>query len=302
PGAAAPPNREFLTPKYVVGAIQVRPPEVEGAPPAADERRPAAGDVATFTETLDEATLRPQFTEPPQAPPGTDPAATAPEPAPLSRIYAIRGVARNGRPGQPSPRLVVPLAPAPAAPGDVAADFTETAIQLSWTPPSQASTPAAFNVYPAGGETPLNTTPLTGGSFERPGVEFGREECFVVRSVVVAGNVSIESAPSPQRCVTPVDTFAPAAPTGLAAVAAAGGINLIWNANSEADLAGYLVLRGEAPGETLQPVTQSPVRETTYRDTSVKPGVRYVYAIVAVDRATPPNMSAQSLRVEETAR
>jgi hypothetical protein len=30
--------------------------------------------------------------------------------------------------------------------------------------------------------------------------------------------------------------------------------------------------------------------------------VRYVYAIVAVDRATPPNTSAQSNRVEETAR
>jgi hypothetical protein len=30
--------------------------------------------------------------------------------------------------------------------------------------------------------------------------------------------------------------------------------------------------------------------------------VRYVYAIVAVDSATPQNLSAQSARVEETAR
>ena len=35
---------------------------------------------------------------------------------------------------------------------------------------------------------------------------------------------------------------------------------------------------------------------------TVKPGVRYVYAIVAVDRAVPPNRSALSARVEETAR
>jgi hypothetical protein len=33
----------------------------------------------------------------------------------------------------------------------------------------------------------------------------------------------------------------------------------------------------------------------------VKPGVRYVYAVVAIDTATPPNVSAQA-RVEETAR
>ena len=51
-----------------------------------------------------------------------------------------------------------------------------------------------------------------------------------------------------------------------------------------------------------RPITPTPIRETTYRDTTVTPGVRYVYAIVAVDRATPPNMSPQSTRVEETAR
>jgi len=34
----------------------------------------------------------------------------------------------------------------------------------------------------------------------------------------------------------------------------------------------------------------------------VAPGVRYVYAVVAVDKASPPNRSAQSPRVEETAR
>jgi len=30
--------------------------------------------------------------------------------------------------------------------------------------------------------------------------------------------------------------------------------------------------------------------------------VRYVYAVVAIDRATPPNRSAISNKVEETAR
>jgi hypothetical protein len=61
-------------------------------------------------------------------------------------------------------------------------------------------------------------------------------------------------------------------------------------------------LRGEAPGDTLQAITPKPLEATTYRDTSVTPGVRYVYAIVAVDRSTPPNVSGQSRRVEETAR
>ena len=75
---------------------------------------------------------------------------------------------------------------------------------------------------------------------------------------------------------------------------------MIWDANSEGDLAGYLVLRGEAPGDTLQPITQEPVAAATYRDETVKPGVRYLYSVVAVDRAG--NRSAESNRQEETAR
>jgi hypothetical protein len=79
-------------------------------------------------------------------------------------------------------------------------------------------------------------------------------------------------------------------------------INLIWEANSEPDLAGYLVLRGDAPGDTLQAITKEPVTTNTFRDETVTPGNRYVYAIVAVDRAVPQNVSPQSNRVEETAR
>ena len=62
------------------------------------------------------------------------------------------------------------------------------------------------------------------------------------------------------------------------------------------------MLRGEAGSGTLTAVTTAPVKETTYRDTDVRPGVRYVYAVVAVDTATPQNVSVESNRVEETAR
>ena len=62
------------------------------------------------------------------------------------------------------------------------------------------------------------------------------------------------------------------------------------------------MLRGEAPGDTLQAVTLEPVTVTSYRDETVKPGTRYVYVVVAVDRALPQNVSPQSNRVEETAR
>jgi hypothetical protein len=64
-----------------------------------------------------------------------------------------------------------------------------------------------------------------------------------------------------------------------------------------------VVLRGEAGDATLAPLTAAPIFEASYRDTDVKPGARYVYAIQAVDNRLPVgNISAPSLPVEETAR
>jgi predicted small lipoprotein YifL len=310
-GAVAPPNPVFLHSRYVVGTVEVEPPAVDGQQPAVDDPRPSPGEPTTFVEKLTDAVMKPQFTEmPPPAPaaaPAQPPATTPPAaaaPALPMRIYAIRGVARNGRPGQASARIQVPLGDLPVPPDELTITFDEKAVKLSWTPPpaAEGAKPALFNVYTSAGLQPLNTTPLPAPTFERPGMEYGKEECFVVRTVQAHGAVQVESSASPPQCVTPTDRFAPAAPRGLVAVASSGAINLIWEANTDADLGGYLVLRGEAPGDTLQPITTTPIQETTYRDTTVTPGVRYVYAIVAVDRATPPNVSAQSQRVEEPAR
>ncbi len=132
-------------------------------------------------------------------------------------------------------------------------------------------------------------------------VDFGTVRCYVIRTVVTSGT-AVESEPSPVACLSPTDTFPPKAPTSLAAVASEGAINLIWEANTETDLAGYIVLRGSASGATMRPLMTAPIKETTFRDTTVRAGARYVYAVVAVDTATPPNVSSQSNRVEETAR
>jgi len=44
------------------------------------------------------------------------------------------------------------------------------------------------------------------------------------------------------------------------------------------------------------------VKDTRYTDRDVTAGVRYVYAILALDMEQPPNVSDESNRVEETPR
>ena len=147
---------------------------------------------------------------------------------------------------------------------------------------------------------PLTPQPVLVTELVLPNVAFGVERCFEVRPVDKVGEATVIGPASPRTCSRPADTFAPAAPRSLAAIAGSGSINLIWDANTESDIAGYLVLRADAPSDTLQPVTKEPVASAPYRDETVRPGVRYVYSVVAVDRAG--NRSPESNRIEETAR
>jgi predicted small lipoprotein YifL len=149
---------------------------------------------------------------------------------------------------------------------------------------------------------PINPAPLSTMTFT-DSVEFDRERCYVVRAVRGTPPDAIEGDPSAPNCFIPVDIFPPAAPARLVAVADAGGISLIWEPNAEPDVIGYLVLRAEASDATLQPLTPTPVAEPRFRDTHVTAGKKYVYAVLALDSRVPlPNVSAESSRVEETAR
>jgi len=177
--------------------------------------------------------------------------------------------------------------------------------------PLVAGPPAhTYNVYAVSGTgagaapppAPVNSSPLRLPRLDTGAVTFGEERCYLVRTVERHGQATVESEASPATCVTPRDTFPPPAPRNLAAVGAEGTINLIWEASGAPDVAGYLVLRAEAAGGAPQVVTPEPVRETTFRDTGVRAGVRYVYVVVALDTAQPPNRSPESNRVEETAR
>ena len=165
--------------------------------------------------------------------------------------------------------------------------------------------PSAAAAIPAGTVTvprPVTVVPVDDLTFT-DSVEFDRERCYEVRAVRGTPPNAVESGPTERYCVTPVDVFAPTAPAGLSAVTREGAVDLIWEASPELDVWGYVVLRGTAGDATLQPLNAAPVIETQFTDTTVMPGTRYVYAVIAVDSRLPvPNISDESARIEETAR
>jgi hypothetical protein len=305
PGVATAPAATAPAGTQPAAEPTVRPPATApAAPPAAAPAVPATpqpgapGTPGTAPATPGTAPAAGQ------APPGTAAAVPAvPKPVTVPyerRLYIARGVTRKGRPGAPSGMLSLPLVPLAPPPKQLRTRQTETAVIVEWD-----AEPAAigYNVY-RGDELlqPVNPSLLKEPSFEDGSAPLGQEQCYRVRSAASADPASLEGDASPPQCLTPRDQFPPAAPQGLAVVPTAGQISLIWDANTEKDLGGYIVLRGEGPDGALTAITPTPIKETSYRDITVKPGTRYIYAIVAVDTATPPNTSPQSARVEETAR
>jgi len=228
-----------------------------------------------------------------------------------SRTYVGVGITTRGRKGLFSPRVSVSLAPPPPPPAAPMISYDEKAITLSWAPFAAGegsdsvlpSTPlgapprsVGYNVYE--GTTRLTKTALAEPTFADPLLTWGEKRCYIVRTAEKTAEAVVESDASPERCVTPVDTFPPAVPKTLQSVASVGAITLIWEPNTERDLAGYIVLRG-GPESDLQPITASPITATQFKD-DLAPGTRHVYAVRAVDKAG--NASAISNLVEDTAR
>ena len=96
----------------------------------------------------------------------------------------------------------------------------------------------------------------------------------------------------------PVDSTPPNAPTGLASNAGDGQVALSWDANSESDLAGYVVSRATSSDGPYDRLTGSLLSSTAYTDTSVVNGTTYFYTVSAEDASG--NTSIASAPVSAT--
>ncbi len=97
-----------------------------------------------------------------------------------------------------------------------------------------------------------------------------------------------------------LEQTAPAAPQELAAEAQSASVRLTWKANSDSDLAGYVVLRALASAnpddKQSWDMIGRMVSGTEFVDNTARPGVEYVYKVKAVDKTR--NQSAASVTVK----
>jgi hypothetical protein len=126
----------------------------------------------------------------------------------------------------------------------------------------------------------------------------------VARVTVDSQTVELAGPLSDPIRVEAIDTFPPAVPSGLAAVAttadsaAGASIDLSWLPVAEADLAGYAVYRREGEGAWQRISPAQPVVGPAFHDPEVRPGHVYRYAVTAIDQLG--HESVRSPEAEET--
>jgi hypothetical protein len=213
-------------------------------------------------------------------------------------VLAVRLSNHKGRWSEWSNLVALHVVEPLPAPAGLAADAVPAGVRLQWRQTGDRPN-CRFRVYR---RTPDSRTVSLIAEPDRrewtdTGTRFGITYEYIVQAVVPAGDKLAESELSSPISITPVDTFPPAVPTGLAAVAGLDTIELTWNRNQEPDLAFYRVYRSAGEGQR-QKISDS-LEAPSYSDRDVTSGTQYRYAVSSVDQLG--NESDPSATVEQAA-
>jgi hypothetical protein len=236
------------------------------------------------------------------------------EPRALSYLVEVKN--RNGRSAGLSNQASVVAGLAPSPVEDLAAEVRKEGVVLHWKPENATASaavrlhrkliaPAAAKPSPKASQGPLaapaepvqqkllvESEARSGRALDKS-IRFGQTYEYraqrLLRVQVEGKTVELAGELSAPVRVEAIDVFPPAVPAGLAAVASMGEtaaevfIDLSWQPDTEADLAGYFVYRREAEGDWHRISPRLPFPAPAFHDTDVRPGHTYRYAVSAVD-------------------
>jgi hypothetical protein len=166
-----------------------------------------------------------------------------------------------------------------AKPAGVEAVATAAGVRVSWQGPA-----GQYRVFRRGEqdkEFALMAT-VEANEWVDTAAEYNKKYEYTVQALKKTGNGDVESDLSENIALTPIDTFPPAVPSGLNAIVGTAGIELVWDRDTEPDLAGYRLYRALEDGklEKIADIADAP----SYSDRKLETGKRYRYAVSAVDK------------------
>jgi fibronectin type 3 domain-containing protein len=207
----------------------------------------------------------------------------------------VRATGPKGKASEWSNPVVLMVGVPLATPTDVKAVSDPKGVRLTWVDSFGSEAGGRYRIFRGSGDAmPQRLAESDKPEYVDTTVVFGSPYRYFVQALVGELRQSVISA---IVSVTPADTFPPAVPAGLMAVAGVNSIELAWQPDTEEDLAGYQVYRSTDGGTPAR--IAGPVDAPNFSDRTVEIGKKYSYTITAVDRTG--NESAHSAAVEVTA-
>jgi predicted small lipoprotein YifL len=224
---------------------------------------------------------------------------------PKSLAFSVRALDAKKRASEFAVPAVVDIKVCPRPPHAETVTVFAEFVELRWTAPeanidgSSPANVAGYAVYRAeGNDQPRELTAAAVGlKFEDRDFAFGTTYTYFVRAVAAGTGGAVESGDSESLTTTPRDIFPPAAPSGLAVLAAEGLVSLSWRPGAERDLEGYRVWRREDVSPDFVPLGGGLIREIAFTDASMAKGRTYLYAVSAVDTAGNESPRSEAVAV-----
>lgn len=164
--------------------------------------------------------------------------------------FAVQAATTKGKLSPWSEVAVLDLKQPPASPTDLRAEAFENGVRLAWAAVEGAAGYVVERAAADGEFEPVAEPSVP--QVDDATAEFDVDYRYRVRARADSATGAVPGPASEAVSITPQDSFAPAAPTGLRAIRTPQSVELSWAASSEADLAGYRVeLAGAALHEGL---------------------------------------------------
>jgi fibronectin type 3 domain-containing protein len=208
---------------------------------------------------------------------------------------AVRATGPKGKASDWSNSVTLAVGVPLATPANFQAVSDPKGVRLTWVGSFGSEAGGRYRIFRGAGDAmPQRLAESDKPEYVDTAVDFGSPYRYFVQALV--GELR-QSGISAIVGVTPADTFPPAVPAGLMAVAGVNSIELAWQPNAEEDLAGYQVYRSASGGAEER--IAGPVDAPNFSDRTVEIGKKYSYTITSIDRTG--NESAHSGAVEVTA-
>lgn len=211
-------------------------------------------------------------------------------------VFGVRVANVNGRFSDWSNLVALPVIEPLARPEELVAAAITEGVRLRWRAPERSG--QAFRVRRRAGNEEQATivARVDGKEWIDTATQYGTSYEYSVQTALKAGETEAESEISSRATIVPRDLFPPVTPKDLTAVVSSGAVELGWERNTEADLAGYRIYRSKNGGafERVSDTVEAP----SYSDAKVETGAKYAYAVSAIDRTGNESPRSATAEVE----